>query len=366
MIKVLHFVSKMDRAGQETFIMNVFKNIDRSRIQFNFLCSLPDKGDYDDEIKSLGGHIYILPTSNENGKFSKYISEIAVIKNWLENNRDKYDVVHLHTYHALDVWVHLEACRRANVSKVIIHSHNTNAPHPQLHKLMRWICNRYSFTRFACSPEAGIWMYGKRAVDSGKVTVVYNGIDVSEFKYSEETARLYKEELGVAGRTVLGHIGRFNYQKNHEFLLEVFDEYLKKDPGAVLLLIGKGELEDVIKEKAESLKITESVRFLGTRDDIPNLLNAMDCFVFPSHFEGLSVVLVEAQCNGLSIVANNNTASEAIISDGLYLLPLESKQEWAEKILQIAGKRTDNIVADKFDIKKTVRLLTEKYFSIVG
>lgn len=364
MIKVLHFVSKMDRAGQETFIMNVFRNIDRNKFQFNFLCTSPDKGDYDDEIKSMGGEIYILPPNSKDGKISKYLSEIDTISEWLKNNRDKYDVVHLHTYHALDVWVHLEACRRADVSRVIIHSHNTMAPHPGLHKLMRRVCQRYRFTKFACSREAGIWMYGKKAVDSGEVTVVYNGIDVSEFKYNEETAKRYKEEMGLTGRTVLGHIGRFNYQKNHEFLIDIFHEYLKKDPNAVLLLIGKGELEEAIRKKVDSLGINESVRFMGTRGDIPNLLNAMDCFVFPSHFEGLSVVLVEAQCNGLSIVANKNTAPDAVISDGLYLLPLGSKEEWAEKIAEVAGKRTENILSDKFDIKKTVQLLTEKYLSM--
>lgn len=358
MIKILHFVSKMDRGGQETFIMNVYRNIDRSKIQFNFLCTTSTPADYDNEIFSLGGHIYYLPPLKVNKGVRKYIQQIKDISLWLKNNKEKFDFVHLHTYHALDVYVHLKAFRIAKVENVIIHSHNTQGPHVYLHKFFRiWNNVFFKFTPLACSREAGIWLFNKKNIE-----VIYNGVEVQQFKFDENRRIEVRNELGLTNEIILGHVGRFNYQKNHDFLINVFEKYHKKNENSVLLLIGKGEREDEIKELVINKNLTDSVKFLGTCSNVNEYLSAFDLFVFPSLFEGLSVVLVEAQLNGLKILANTNTTDDAIISDNIMLLDIDSEEKWIKIIEKSDMKRTNNIDFDKFDIKNTVKKIENIYF----
>lgn len=367
MVKVLHFVSKMDRAGQETFLMNVMRNIDRSKVRFNFLCSSEGSGDYDEEIVRLGGGIFHLPAIRPCGnKFKRIRKAICVIRDWLLANKDKYDIVHLHTYHNLDVWAHLEACRQAGVRHVIIHSHNTNGPHVYAHKALGWICKHfYRFDKFACSKEAGEWLFGKRSVAKGEVSVIANGIDIEAYAYDKETAQRKKDELDIKGLTVIGHIGRFSAQKNHRFLLEVFAEYLNTDPNAVLMLIGRGELEAQIRQQASDMKISDKVMFMGVRSDVPELLSAMDVFVFPSLYEGLGIVLIEAQCAKLPVIASDNIPEEAVISSGIVLKKTENATDWADEIKKLVGIDRERIDlldnASSFDIKAVARKLEEFY-----
>ena len=368
MVRVLHFVSKMDRAGQETFLMNVYRNVNRDNIKFVFLCTSQQKGDYDDEIRQLGGEIYILPEVKKTGKFSKYFAKIKVLSKWLKENKDKFDIVHLHTYHAMDVWVHLEACRRAKVEKRIVHSHNTQGLQITLHKIMRQVCKLYDFKKFACSRAAGEWLFGKRAVKKGDVTVVYNGIDFAKYQYDSAVAKEYRQKLGVDDKIVLGHIGRFNYQKNHDFLIEVFAEFKKNHENSVLLLIGRGELENKIKEKVNALGLTDSVKFLGIRDDIPQMLNAMDVFVFPSLFEGLSVVMIEAEINKLPVATSNTLSKEVEINNAITFIDTEDSEVWLSEIEELLSRNREDIIfkANKndFDIRNTAEILEKKYNDI--
>lgn len=365
MVKILHFVSKMDKAGQETFLMNVYRKIDRSKIKFVFLCTCPQKGDYDDEIRRLGGEIYILPEIEKKGKFIKYIDKIRVLTKWLKENKDKYDIVHLHTYHAMDVWVHLEACRRAKVKKRIIHSHNTQGLQLTLHKIMREVCKFYNFKKYACSKPAGEWLFGEKAVERGEVVVVYNGIDFTKYKCNSALAKEYRQKLGIDDKIVLGHIGRFNYQKNHEFLIEVFAEFKKNHENSVLLLIGRGELENKIREKVNILGLGEDVKFLGIRDDIPQLLNAMDVFVFPSLFEGLGIVLIEAQISKLPVVVSDRVPEEVIINDHIRRLSLNDVTQWNKEIEALLDTDKNKIVFNNniknYDIVSVSRFMENEY-----
>ncbi len=358
MVRVLHFVSRMDRAGQETFLMNVYRNINRDNIKFVFLCTSPQKGDYDEEIKALGGDIYVLPEVKKTGKFSKYFEKIKVLSKWLKENKDKFDIVHLHTYHAMDVWVHLEACRRAGVKTRIVHSHNTQGLQVTLHKIMRNVCKLYTFEKFACSKAAGEWLFGKKAVEKGEVTVIYNGIDFAKYKYDPALAKKYRQKLNIDDKIVLGHIGRFNYQKNHEFLIEVFAEFKKKHENSVLLLIGRGKLENKIKEKVIALGLTEDVMFLGVRDDIPQLLNAMDVFVFPS-------VLIEAEMCRLPIVTSDQVPEEVVINDAISLQGLRDENQWAFEIEKMLQKNRNSIAfntnLNNFDIVNIAKNMEKRY-----
>lgn len=364
MIKVLHFVTVMDRAGQETFIMNVYRAADKSKYRFNFLCDTHRKGDYDDEINELGGGIFYLPERKNNHGFKRYKEEISLLKEWLISNKEEYDCVHLHTHHALDVWAHLEACRQAKVENIIIHSHNTTGENIGLHKIARIFNNVfYRFNKLACSKDAGDWLFGKS--QRNNVSVIYNGIDINEFKYSENNRNKIRKEFNLVNKTVIGHVGRFAKQKNHSFLLDVFSSYHQMNPYSVLMLVGKGELEEEIKEKVKELNLEDSVIFTGTRDDVGALLSAFDIFVFPSIFEGLGIVLIEAQVNGLSVITNSNIPKEAIISDSVTLLPIKSVENWANCINMLSEKRTNNIDYDKFDVKNTSKQILDIYDKVV-
>ena len=366
MIRVLHFVSKMDRAGQETFIMNVYRAADHSKFQFLFLCSRAEEGDYDEEIRNLGGSIYYLPAIHYRNSIDKYKQQIDNLSRWLLNNKGKYDIVHLHTYHALDVWVHLKACKKAGVTQIIVHSHNSSGQHPLIHKMFRNTFKYYRFKKLSCSLDAARWMYGERAINRGEVTIILNGINTKEFKYSEVLREQTRKSLGINSKRVIGHIGRFNIQKNHSFLLSSFCEYSKNDDEAVLLLIGKGELEKDIIKKINDLGLEKKVLLLGTRDDIPALLSAMDLFVFPSLYEGLSVVLIEAQCNGLSILCTDNVSPETIISKGMHILPVDDAERWSKAIKENIGTRIEINESDvrHVDVHETSKKLLDLYESM--
>lgn len=374
MIKVLHCVSVMDRAGQETFIMNVFRKIDKSEFMFNFLCTSQKKGDYDDEIYALGGEIFYLPENKYNHGIKNWINEIKILTEWFIENKDKYDIVHLHTCHALSVLIYAEACRRAGVKKMIAHSHSTNAPHKFLNEICVLLCNFYSFKCLACSIEAGRWLYGNHNVRRDKVKVVYNGIAVEQYRYEKEIADIYKKRLGAENKIVIGHVGRFHDVKNHEKLINVFYEFRKQHEEAMLLLIGTGELENHIKEKVARLGISDSVCFLGGRSDVANLMMAMDALVFPSKYEGLSIVLVEAQASGLySIVTDSIVPEEEEIIPEVFnrVSLLENDIYWAKQLCTVKEKNIDRkkcnieMLNSGFNINKTVKMLEEIYKDIL-
>lgn len=370
MIKILHCVSKMDRAGQESFIMNVYRNINRECFQFCFLCTDHSKGDFDDEIFEYGGEIYYLPQNPIRNGLKRYLKDIEILTEWLKNNKHFFDIIHLHTYHALDVFVHLEAARRAKVKRVVIHSHNTNAPHKGLHFIFRVINNLYKHERLACSVDAGIWLHGKINDVKKNIEVVYNGINVPSYRYSEEIKREYIEKLNLNGKKIVGHIGRFNYQKNHDFIIQIFEKGIQMDNDLVLLLIGKGECQDEIKELVRAKKLEKHVMFLGTRDDIPQLLSAMDVLLFPSLFEGLSVVLVEAQASGLPcLISDNILPNEENIVPAIFekCNLNESPSVWAERLISILNKEYSRQEANRimeqshFNISHTVKFFEDFY-----
>ena len=370
MMKVLHCVSVMDRAGQETFIMNVFRKIDKTEFMFKFLCTSKKKGDYDDEIYALGGEIFYLPENKYKHGLKNWINEIKILTKWLVENKDKYDIVHLHTCHALSVLIYAEACRRAEVKTLVVHCHSTSAPHKLLNYICREVCKFYTFEKNACSYEAAKWLYGSKNINKAKINLVYNGIDVPKYKYEQEISDKYRDILKINNKIVIGHVGRFVDVKNHELLVDIFFELKKSLPEVVLLLVGTGELESQIKEKVKQLGIADSVIFLGSRCDVNNLMMVMDVLVFPSKYEGLSVVLVEAQAAGLrSIVSAHIVPKEEEIVPELFE-KVEINREivyWCEAIKKSLSKNYNRAEANRivsesyFNIENTVRMLQNEY-----
>lgn len=360
-IRVLHVVTHMNRGGLETMIMNYYRHIDRTKIQFDFLTHRDGKKDYDDEIQKLGGKIYHLPPLNPLDK-KGYLKKLDDFF----REHSEYKVVHSH----LDCMsaYPLRAAKKYGVPVRIAHSHNTSQERnlKYLIKLYsRSLIPKYATDLFACGEEAGKWMFKNRSF-----VVMRNAIDAQKFVYNSEVAKQKREELGIEDKFVLGHVGRFNLQKNHEFLIEIFNEVCKRNENAVLLLAGTGELEEKIHEKVRNLGLNEKVMFLGVREDIPELMQAMDVFVFPSLFEGLPVTLVEAQAAGLPCVVSGTITKEIDIIENMRFLDINGTTfEWAEEIekKRERGKESCHMIEEKgFDIKKNAEWLIEQYQGKLG
>lgn len=364
MVKVLHFVSKMDRAGQETFLMNVFRNINKDKVQFGFLCTLNTPGDYDKEINDLGGELHYEPIKKA-GHFKIIKNQFILIKT-LRTLVSKYQVFEIHTQHAMDAVLSAIAAKIAGFHTVIIHSHNSSSLyHPKLHLIFKHFLRLLNVQRFACSNSAGKWMFG-----NSSFLIIKNGINLNDFIFSQNLRKKVREEMKWQGKTVIGHIGRFNSQKNQEFLIKIFNKYYLQNKNARLILIGAGENEDKIKKQVEKLNLQKQVSFLGIRTDVGDLYQGMDAFVFPSLFEGLPVVLVEAQAASLPCLVSDSVTNEIKITNKIIFKELNaSSDEWANALkstlssFQTRINETDNINKAGYNIKKVSKKLESLYLS---
>lgn len=353
--RILHIIGKMSCDGAETFIMNVYRNIDRVNIQFDFVVHTKEEQFYDKEIKQLGGKIYQLPRMAKHPwKYFKALDKILKTK--------QYNIIHRHTATNL-IFPELIIAKKNQIKKIIVHSHNTYAAHPILNKLFRPIVNSLTTDKLACGQNAGKWLFGKR--ESFKV--IPNGIDFKKFKYDEIVANKQRKELNIEDKFVIGHVGRFNKQKNHMFLIDIFQEICKKKENAILLLIGVGELEKDIKQKIEEKGLNSKVIFLGNRDNVNELMQAMDILIFPSLYEGLPLVLLESQASGLKSIITDTITDEVEYSKGLIqrISLNKTAEEWADNALeqkQINRKYYNDIaMQSKFDIHNAIRDIENIY-----
>lgn len=341
MIKVLHVVSSMNRGGLETFIMNLYRNIDRSKVRFDFLVHTDKNAAFDEEIHSLGGKIFSIP-SREHGllKNRKALNDFFRV-------HSEYKVIHQHVS-SLSYVEPLKAAKKYKVPVRIVHSHSTrqggSSLHKYLHKWNQFFVKSYATHYFACSDLAAKWLYGEKQYRAGDFTLINNGIDTEKFMFNEETRKIVRKELEVDNKFVLGHIGRFMYPKNHEFLIDIFKDFHEKEPNSILLLVGDGGLRDKIEEKVNYLGLQNSVIFTGIRYDIPYLLQAMDVFIMPSHYEGFPVTLVEAQASGVLCFVSDNITKQVSITNLINYISLKStSNDWANIVFEKSNtyKRRD-------------------------
>lgn len=334
--------------GITSVIMNYYRNINREKVQFDFAIGLGIHDSVRDEINELGGKVYELPSRKKST-----INYLMELKKLVVEN--KYRIVHAHG-NSGTLYLDIHALKKAGVPIRISHSHNSTCSHKIIHKMLKKPLNNEITHAIACSKLAGDWLYNK------SYTVINNGIDVDKFLYNEETRIKYRKELGLEGKLVLGHIGHFSYQKNHEYLLEVFREVYSKESKAVLMLIGDGKLRGDIEAKIKDLGIENNVLLLGNRKDAAQLLQSMDIFVFPSRFEGLPVVLVETQASGLKCIVSDKITKECQITGRVKYLSLkDDKKEWVEEILNSYFEyERDNVKEKVLESNFNIKNETEK------
>lgn len=367
--KVLLFVDRLRVGGIQTLLVNLLEHFDLDKLQVDFLV-LDDGIHYDleDKVQALGATLYKLEGAWIY-KPQDYLSYRKKVQGFFAEHHD-YDAVHLHSS-SKNFFV-LHYAKKYGIPVRIAHSHNTGFQSKSkaqilLGNVLKGPLKKSANYYFACSAYAGEWLFGKKAVEQGKVHVMPNGIDLDKFQYSEDTRTALRRELGVEGKTVIGNVGRFTPQKNHSVLIDIFEEIHRQNPDTVLLLAGIGELMDETKEKVKARGLEDCVQFLGFRTDVMNLTQAMDVFLMPSLYEGFPVTGIEAQAVGLPCAFSDTITREAKLIDQVEYISLEAPlTEWAEKTLALAGSCDRNacgkVLKERgFDINDIARFLEGFY-----
>ena len=366
-IRIAQIMGKWFGGGVEAVVMNYYRNIDRNKIQFDFICDSDSTAIPYEEIEKLGGSVILVPPYQKIFKYHKELKKVLRAGN--------YKIVHSHinTLSVFSLW----AAKSVGIPIRIAHSHSTTNKEEWkknlLKQLLRPFSKIFATDYMACSKYAGRWMFGNKAYNEGKVFLLNNAIDLNKFKYDEIMRYQKRKELGISDDTlVVGHIGRFVGAKNHQYLIDIFNELHQKNKKSILLLAGIGPLMDVVKAKVRLLGLEEAVKFLYQVDDTNALYHAFDVFVLPSLYEGLPVVGIEAQASSNVCFFSDNITREVKILDSTDFISLNcSPKEWAEIILaSVEGHKKCDIVNEflqsSFNIKSEVNKLEYKYLKLIG
>lgn len=346
----------MNSGGAETFLMKVYRKLDRTKYQMDFCINV--KGDcfYSEEIRALGGKIfYVPPKTKKPTEFKKQLSRLI--------KKENYKYVFRITSNAVG-FMDLKIAKKAGAEICSARSSNssdgTSVFMKVMHVLGRILYTRYVDVKLAPSKLAAEYTFGRGKKNVENVFMLHNAVDLSVYKYYPEDREATRKELGIHNRLVIGHVGRFSKQKNHAFLIDVFREIKKRNENAVLLLVGgNGDLEKQIRDKITELGLEDSVIFAGIRSDIPQIMSAMDVFVMPSFYEGMPNTVIEAQATGLPCVIADTITKEANITGLVEYMPLEAPNLWAEKAISVVNEErvntTEMFIENKYDIESTVQ-----------
>ena len=340
-IRILHVLGGTNLGGAESRTMDLYRHMDKSMVQFDFLVHTDKEGYFDKEIEELGGHIYRV------SRFRVY-NYFSYVRQW-----KRFFKVH-HEYRAVQghmtstAAIYLPIAKKAGISVTIAHARSAGVDRGIKGALTRYLRRNLpekTDFMFTCSRLAGISVFGKKAVEEGKTVFLPNAIDCGNFAYNPEMRKKIREELGIADQYVIGHVGRFHYAKNHEYLLRVFAALCqaKADAGDHhkarieyrLLLLGEGERMELVRQQAKDLGIEELICFAGNKGNVYDYYQAMDYFVYPSRYEGLPGTVVEAQASGLRCLISDSICEEVGITDLLHTMSLEkTPKEWADYIIK--------------------------------
>ena len=362
MIRILHSVSNMDRAGIETMLMNFYRHMDRDKVQFDFLANKPDAGAYDEEIRSLGGRIYVSPGFMSYRKYEKYMTQLF-------KEHPEYKIIHTHNG-SLMLYA-LESAKKNKIPVRIAHAHATAVPvglKNQLKKLMRPMIKYVATDYWGCSEAAGKFYFSEKRWNNSN-ELIHNAIDVDNFTFNESVRNEIREKYGFGDKLVIGNVGRMMAQKNQKKLLDVFAVIHRGNPNTQLVIIGNGELEDKLKEQASELGIADSVTFTGSISNVNEWYSAIDVFVMTSLYEGLPVVAIEAQAADLPCVFTNTITPEVKITENVQFLGLyDESEKWAKAILSIKPaqrvSRRAELQRAGYDIETEAKRMQELYLKL--
>lgn len=364
-IKILQYTGAMNRGGAETLLMNIYRNIDRSKFEFHFITHSKEKSDYDEEIIKLGGKIIYLDKPNLSN-LNKFYREF---KNIVTKN-GPYNAIHTHVQ--LFNGIVLKAAKNSKINVRISHAHlngdynKKNVLRKIYVEFSRYLINKYSTDKISCSYESGLYLYKSR-----KFTLLNNAIDIEQFR-SNNKINILKKELNLDENCkIITHIGTFKKAKNHEFIINVFKLINDLNKNYKLVLVGRGELEEKIKSMVRDLSLENKVFFLGIREDINDILQSSNVFFMPSILEGLPVALVEAQAAGVRCVISDNIPKDCDMGLGLInRLSLSNNiSEWVDEITNLSSvniafdERKSKIVASGYDLKNNIDFLVNLYSS---
>lgn len=369
-MRVLMYLEELNRGGIESFVVNVLAELLDSGCEVSLLVLKSGEYDYMPDIERMGVSVSFLVDRGGDaiptGRSARLRFYCSRMEKWMKGHASALDAVHVHASHLANMFPLMAAMRRAGCKHIVLHSHNSGEA-----SLLNRVLH-YSFraalpivrpeTFIACSEVAGKWMFGSRDFET-----IPNGVPFEKYRFSEDIRSEVRAELGIDGDApVIMEAARFSQEKNHGFLLRMFEHVLAIRPQAVLLLCGRGELLDDMKALAAELGISASILFLGVRDDVPSLLSAADCFVLPSIYEGLPVSAIEAQANGIPLLLSDGVSSEAIMSSKTKALPLgEGIEVWAREVVALVERRSEKAVyapcfAD-FDSARAAKTLLDLY-----
>lgn len=363
-VRVLHVLHSMNCGGAETLIMNIYRNIDRERVQFDFLVNVFDKMFFEDEILKSGGRIFRIP-------FLTKLTPPVYERRLYEFFREHGEIKTVHSHLETTTGIILKQARRAGVTVRIAHSHNSRYTRTGLRYAPENIYKSYCRQKivpnatelFGCSELANCWLFGNEGKNA---KIIRNGIETEKYAFSEAVRKEVRGELGIKdGTKAVGHVGRFNDQKNHLFLIDIFQKFSELNDDSLLLLAGEGVLMEQVREKAKRLGLLDRIRFLGLRCDVNRLMQAFDVFVLPSKFEGLPLVIVEAQAAGLPCVVPDAISRMSYLGCSRFtFLPLGDAQAWADAICNAGGRSpcAASAVAEAgYDIRATAKMLEDLY-----
>lgn len=365
MIRVLHVLHSLNAGGAETFVMNLYRKIDREKIQFDFIiCDVRDSM-FEKEVLDLGGKIYNLPAFSG----TNYTHVLREWKTFFLTHKE-YKILHSHIRSYASLFIPIaKKCGLVT----IIHSHSTSngSGIKAIGKSILQLPLRYQADYFlSCSTEAGEWLFGKRVVASKKHFIVKNAIDMEKYSFNYDVREKTRKSLNLGEKTVLGHVGGFRDPKNHGFLIDVFNEYHAINHDSILVLVGDGELKNNIENQVKQYHIGDSVIFTGSRNDVPDLLQAFDYFIFPSKWEGLPVTVIEAQASGLHCLISDAITNEVKISPLVKSLSIDKGTKlWVDNIFSTPVERSDytqKIREAGFDMNDLSKSMTHFYFSITN
>lgn len=360
-IRVLHIFNWFNQGGIENFVMNVYRNIDREKIQFDFAFLDGRKGYFDDEAISLGAHIFHYD-NDKNTLQNHYKNLCRIIK---ENG--PYSAVHSHIYFfsGYTLWI----AKTMGVEIRVSHSHETKKGRKETlsrktyESFMRKMIHRNATHMLGCSDAAGRALFG----DGANYKVLYNGIDLNRFTFNKANRDFLREKLGLTDKKIILNVGRFADQKNHDFIVDIFERVCESEPDAVLMLIGTGPLQKTVEDKLRSKQLLDKTIILSDIKDTENYYNAADVFILPSKYEGMSIVSVEAQATGLPALISNEVTREIAVTDIVEYLPITDSSVWADRIIHVLSNKFNRSVYNEqfentpFNIEQTVSDLEKIY-----